>query len=146
VSTTGTPDPGAPPATPAELVRSREVLRTGTRWTTTERITVRRRIVTETRQVAVTVRREELEITREPLTPEPAAAVDHPGQRSPLVVVLHEEVPVVRTEVRPYEEVTLTVEVLAGEQEVTAVLREEQIAAETRGAVLPASADTHEPV
>jgi len=63
-----------------------------------------------------------------------------------LDVVLHEEVPVVRTQVRPYEEVTLTVEVLAGEQEVTVVLREQQIAAEARGAALPAYADTHEPV
>lgn len=132
----GRAGPPAPPssrpesASPRELVRSEEVLRTGTRWVGTERITVRRRTVTETRQVEVTLQREELVITREALDDVPPAPGATPGASSPLVVVLLQEVPVVSTEVRPYERVTLTVDLVPGIEAVSASVRSEQIVGE----------------
>lgn len=114
---------GANDAT-ASLLLSEQRLLVGTEWVPRERLTVRRRVVTETRQVTVTVRREELLVDSVSLDDEvPVAA---PSSRTPLVVVLHEEVPVVGVQVRPYERVTIGVERLQGHEVVEGELSREQ--------------------
>jgi uncharacterized protein (TIGR02271 family) len=117
--------PGDGASNPTTVVRSEEQLLVGTRWVARERVTIRRRIVSETRQLTVTVRREELVVDRTPL-----AGAEDDARRAvpqmPLVVVLHEEVPVVELHTRPYEQVTVTVDRIAGSETVTAALASER--------------------
>ena len=75
------------------------------------------------------MRREELVIDREPLAEAPVEAVRPPPE--PLVVVLHEEVPVVDIRTRPYQEATITVELVTTEQPLTTELQHEHIQVET---------------
>lgn len=87
------------------------------------RYVLHRRIITEQRQVEVTVRREVLEVEQLPLAP---SEVGTPGpDRPPLVIVLSEEVPVVQLEVRPYEQVTATVHAVTQEQDVSTTVGRE---------------------
>jgi uncharacterized protein (TIGR02271 family) len=110
---------------PASLVLSSEQLQVDRRWVAAERVHIRRRIVSETVSVPVTVRREELLIDRVPL---PGASTPGAQERpSPLVLVLSEEVPVVTVEARPYERVTVSVVRVAGEQTLQARLDSEHI-------------------
>lgn len=120
------PQPGAA-GRPPELVRAQERLQVATRWVTSERVVAQRRIVSEVRRVDVTIRREELVIVREPLPEQQPAAGSTPGAQQARVIVLREEVPVVTTMVRPYEQVTLTVDRVGESQTIEAVLRSEQI-------------------
>ena len=90
-----------------------------------ERVVLRRRITTEVRQVQVTVRREELEIVRVPVAPG-SQAVPVTRDAAPLVVTLSEEVPVVELRTRAYEQVTVHVDAVHGEQVVTADVGREQ--------------------
>ena len=110
-----------------DLVLSREQLIPGeSAWVTTERVRVRRRIVTETVSVPVTIRREELIIERAPL---PGKA-SSPGQHEPhaaLELVLRHEVPVVTVQTQPYELVRVRVTVVAGQETVQATLNREEI-------------------
>ncbi len=121
-------------ASAVETVRAEERARITTVWVAAERVTFERRIVTEKRQVDVTVRREELVVHRAAL-PE-AAPGQPPGQapsQPPLVIVLREEVPVVQLAVQPYERVTAVVEQVTGQQTVTAELRKEHVQIQTGG-------------
>jgi stress response protein YsnF len=108
---------------PLEL-SAQELVQLPSDWVPVERLRVRRRIVSETVAVPVVVRREELVIDRLsradgiPMAAEAAL---------PLVVVLHEEVPVVTVAVRPYEQVTISVVEVAGQQTVTASLDREHV-------------------
>jgi uncharacterized protein (TIGR02271 family) len=113
-----------PPPAAAEVVLHQEQLRVGTRRVPTERILVRRRIVTEVRQIEVTVRREEVEVSRVPLDghEQPPAG----GPPEPLVILLSEEVPVVQLQTRPYERVTVHVDTDTEQVEVTEHLAREQ--------------------
>ena len=125
--------PADPPDGPRVVVRSQERLLTSAEWVAVERVRIRRRLVTEELLVPVTVRREELVIEQEPAA-EPLQALPGggaPARRAPLVITLHEEVPVVTLASRPYEQVTLTIEVVAGEQDVTVELAGERIEVET---------------
>ena len=63
--------------------------------------------------VPAVVRREELVIDR---LPRPDGIRTAAEVSLPLVVILREEVPVVSVEVRPYEQVTIRVVEVAGEQ------------------------------
>src|SRR4051812_50204152 len=85
------------------MTRSEEELATDTVWRPSERVRVRRRVVEEEVMVSVTVRREELEIEREPASrfDPPRRDAGEPGEA--LVMVLHEERPVVGVEVVPTE-------------------------------------------
>lgn len=126
-------------AFPVETVRAEERVQITAVWVAAERVTFERRIVTEKRQVELTVRREELVVHRAAL---PDAAPDQPpGQapsQPPLVIVLHEEVPVVQLAVQPYERVTAVVEQVTGQQTVNAELRKEHVQIQTgRGATPP---------
>src|SRR3954471_8966437 len=113
------------------MTRSEEELAVETVWRPAERVRVRRRVVEEEVMVAVTVRREELEIVREPASrfdpPRPGAG--EAGEA--LVMVLHEERPVVGVEVVPTEVVRIRrVVVRGGERIVTDTVRREQIEVE----------------
>lgn len=108
----------------AQVVLHEEQLRVATRRVPIEKVTVRRRVVTEVRQVEVTVRREELEVRHVPLDGREQDPVGPPPE--PLVVVLSEEVPVVQLAVRPYERVTVHVDRVVDEQTVTETVRRER--------------------
>jgi uncharacterized protein (TIGR02271 family) len=114
----------------ASSVLSEQRLLVATEWVPRERLNVRRRVVTETRQIEVTVRREELLIDHAPIGDEPAtagaASSASAGSPAPLVVVLREEVPVVGLQVRPYERVTIGVERVRSDALVEGELAREQ--------------------
>ncbi len=86
-------------------------------------------MVTETRQIEVTVRREELLIDHAPIgdaAAEAAVSSAPSDSPAPLVVVLREEVPVVGLQVRPYERVTSGVERVRSDVLVESELAREQ--------------------
>lgn len=116
---------------PAELVLSEERLSASAMWAATERVVLRRQVVTETRQVEVTVRREELVVSREAAdaTSREGAGAGDPdhGTHEPIVMVLREEVPQVTTRVQPYEQVTVTVERTSGTETIHEQLRHEEL-------------------
>jgi uncharacterized protein (TIGR02271 family) len=90
------------------MTRSEEELVVDTVWRPAERVRVRKRVIEEDVTVTVRVRREQLEIEREPASrydpPQREEAIAHPDE---LVIVLHEERPVVGVEVVPVERVTV---------------------------------------
>ena len=118
----------------AEVVLHEERLRVGTRRVPSEKVLVRRRVVTEVLQVEVTVRREVLEVQRVPLDGREQAP-DGPAPE-PLVLVLSEEVPVVQLQPRPYERVTVHVDTTYDEQVVTETVSQEraEVVTDTAGA------------
>ena len=113
------------------MTRSEEELVVETVWRPAERVWVRRRVVEEEVTVTVTVRREELEIVREPASRFDAPRRDAGVPAEPLVVVLHEERPVVGVEIVPTEVVRVHRRaVRGGERTVTDTVRREQIEVE----------------
>ena len=122
-----TPPPGA--AAQVELREQR--LQVATVSVAVERVVLRRRIVTEVQQIQVTVRREELEIVREPLSGQPTGA---PGAaQPPLLIVLSREVPVVQLQRHPYEQVTARVTSVQGQQQINESVSKEQAELTTTG-------------
>lgn len=115
--------------TDVEVVRSEERPLLTTTRVPVERVVVRKRVVSEVRTVEVTVRRELLEITSEPVAGVGSEQAGPSG--GPLVVVLSEEVPVVEVRARPYERVTVTAEAVSGEQDVTLDLAREEVEVST---------------
>ena len=110
------------------MTRSEEELAVDTVWRPSERVWVRRRVVEEEVMVAVTVRREELEIAREPASRFDPPRRDAGEPVETLVMVLHEERPVVGVEVVPTEVVRVhRVVVRGGERDVTETVRRERI-------------------
>ena len=109
--------------TAAEVVLHQEQLRVGTLRVPTERVLVRRRVVTEVRQIEVTVRREELEVHRLPLDGDEQAQAGGPPE--PLVILLSREEPVVQLHTRPYERVTVRVDTVTDTQDVTETVARE---------------------
>lgn len=88
-------------------------------------------MVSETRQLSVTVRREEWVIDRRPLPDTLVAALTPPV--TPLAFALFEEVPVLTMSTRPYELATVTVELVTGEQPITTDLQAERVVVQTTG-------------
>lgn len=119
------------PARSVEMTRSEERFDVRTETVVYDRVRVRRRVVVETRNVLVEVRREELVL--ESVLPggagEVAAGAIGTGVAGdePLVVVLHQEVPefVLRTEA--YERVTVTKQILSRNQPVVVDVSHEVI-------------------
>src|SRR3954453_13479682 len=110
------------------MTRSEEELVADTVWRPAERLRVRRRGVEEEVTVTVTVRREELEIEREPASRFDPPSRDAGGPAETLVMVLHEERPGVGVEVEPIEVVRgRRAVVRGGERTVTDTVRREQI-------------------
>ncbi len=124
---TTTPPPGAA----AEVELREQRLQVATVSVAVERVVLRRRIVTEVQQIQVTVRREELEIVREPLSGQPTGA---PGAaQPPLLIVLSREVPVVQLQRHPYELVTARVTSVQGQQQINESVSKEQAELTTTG-------------
>lgn len=106
----------------AEVVLLAEQLSVGVDRVAAERVRITKRIVEEVRTVQVPLRREELVISQEPLT----GTGSVPGTAAEdLVLVLHEEVPVVSVAVQAYERVVVAVETVRTEQVLRADLRTE---------------------
>ena len=113
------------------MTRSEEELAVDTVWRPAERVRVRRRVVEEEVMVAVRVRREELEIVREPASRFDAPRRDAGEPVEALVMVLREERPVVGVEVVPTEVVRVhRVAVRGGERSMTDTVRREQVEVE----------------
>jgi uncharacterized protein (TIGR02271 family) len=95
---------------------TQEQLRVGTEWVAAGHVRLSRRVVSETRTIVVTVRREELVVeTDAALSPDGViAGMNLDGEtteapvlgQAPMVFVLREEVPEVVTHARAYERVT----------------------------------------
>ena len=128
--------PGASDPDAAMTLRQEHV-RVGTEWVATGQVRISRRVVTDTRTVEVTVRREELVIETDTAvgangamvgTVLDGAAVTPPtGPVPPLVIVLREERPEVVTRVYPYERVTVHVDLAAIEQRIDSQTRTEAV-------------------
>ncbi len=115
------PVPGAAP----EVVRHEQHLHVRTERVPHGRVVLRRHVATETRQIEVTVRREELHVHREPLHDQHPTAPT--ARTQPLVIVLSEEVPVVERSVRPYQRVTVHVDTVTEQRTVTGTVATEQV-------------------
>lgn len=124
----------------AATTLAQEVLHVGTEWAEAGQIRLRRRIVTETRTVEVSVRREELEIDVLDVDERRGALIgtakdgrvsDEPQSRRPLVIVLQEEVPEVSVQLRPYERVTVTTTIGNRTGRITDGLRHEEVQLDT---------------
>ena len=115
------------------VVRSEERLQLDSEWVAFERVRVRRRIVTETVTVTVDVRREELVFEQAPIEDLPIQTSPLPYV-APIVMTLREEVPVVTLTTRPYEQVTVSVAQVTGQQEIAVDLDREEIELQTHDA------------
>jgi len=113
-----------PPNPAVEIGLREQQLQVNTVRVPVERVVLRRRVVTEVQQVQVTVRREELEVLREPLPGHPSGP---PGQAPPpLLIMLSREVPVVQLQRRPYEQVTVQVNRVDGFEQIHESTTKEQ--------------------
>lgn len=121
------PHPVVPVPDAAEVVLHEQRLSVGSVRVPHERVVLRRRVISEVRQVEVTVRREELEIQRLPVGSEQQSATTPGPTAPPLVVVLREEVPVVQLRTQAYERVTVTTETVSAQQEVVEQIDREQV-------------------
>ena len=110
------------------MTRSEEELVVDTVWRPAERVRVRRRVVEEDVTVTVRVRREQLEIVREPVSHYEEPRPDAGTPVEDLVIVLHEERPVVHTEVVPVERVRVHRYLArAGRRTVAGTVRRERL-------------------
>lgn len=115
---------------PADVVRSEEQLVVGTRAEATERVRVRKRVVTEDVTLTVTLRREELVIEREAIAPgDVPAPTEFPlaEEGAEADFVLHAEEPVVTKRVVPVERVRLRRETTTEDVHVTETVRKELV-------------------
>jgi uncharacterized protein (TIGR02271 family) len=111
------------------MTRSEEELVVDTVWRPAERVRVRRCVVEEEVTVTVRVRRELLEIEREPVSRyDPPRREDAIANPEEIVIVLREERPVVGVEVVPVERVRVRREIVgAGERTERDTVRREQL-------------------
>ncbi|AZZ55517.1 YsnF/AvaK domain-containing protein [Rathayibacter iranicus] len=140
MSTTESAEPGQEPIT---VVRSEERLDVRTVYTPTERLHIRKVIVTEERTVTVTLRREELVLEREPL----GASLDGGELGSseespePVTFVLHAEEPVLTTRVVPVERVHVAIDRIVAMQSMTETVRKERVDIRTEPQILDDNAE-----
>jgi len=121
-----------------QLVVSTEVLQTG-------RARLRKYVITEEVQITVPVRREELRFEREPIEDGGQALVEDPDVFGPdevfggsdggiiYEVTLHQERPIVTTEIVPVERVRLAKVVHTDDQVISGEVRKERIEADLPG-------------
>jgi uncharacterized protein (TIGR02271 family) len=114
------------------MTRSEEELRVGTQSRERGRARLRKYVVTETQQVTVPVRREEVRVEREPITDANLdAATSGPAiSEAEHEVTLREEEPVVEKRTVPRERVRLDTETVTDERQVAEEVRKEQIQVE----------------
>jgi uncharacterized protein (TIGR02271 family) len=126
----------------SDLILSREIVDVSTRWIVSGRIRMRRRIVTETATVQVTLRREELEIEYQNIDQrrgvltgiaKDGPSSEPPQLEAPVVIVLQQELPEVGVRLEPYEMVTISTGLVHQTERVTTDLRHEQIQLSTVG-------------
>jgi stress response protein YsnF len=127
------------------MTRSEERLVAGTEVFEIGRARLRKYVVTEDVQITVRVRREELRLENEPIPAGSQGLVEDPDVFGPdevfggpeggaiFEVTLHQERPVVTTEIVPVERVRLAKVVRTEEQVVTGQVRKEVIEAEVPG-------------
>ena len=127
------PPEQAPPPQPqqaetAELTRSEEQLFVNTEAQVRERVTVRKRVVTEEVTVTIPLRREELVVERHPIEPGTAEA---PPDAQPVEAefdfVLLAEQPVIEKRLVPVEQVRVRKDVVVEEEILSDELRKERI-------------------
>lgn len=138
---------GASPDPVPAITLSREIVKLGTEWAESGRVRFRRRIITETRQVEVTTRREELVIEDVDVTDRNGALVgtakdgrvtDEPRPAAaPLVIVLQEEVPELSLRLRPYEQVTVTTTIGSRTGRVNSQVHREEVDVDTAPSAAP---------
>ncbi|SDS68672.1 conserved domain-containing protein [Friedmanniella luteola] len=108
---------------------SEEQLAVSTRSVATERVRLRKRVVTEEVTLTVTLRKEQLTVEREPIGEDEVAghvgSTDFAGGDQE--IVLYEEVPVVQTVVRPVERIRLGTEVTTEQRTVGGEVRKERV-------------------
>lgn len=112
------------PASDSAMTRSEERLLVGVRRRATERVRLRKVIVTEEVTQTVELRREELRIEREPIDERPAS---DSADDEPYEIVLYAERPVVHTEVVPVERVWVSKETVTEQVAISEDVRSEQI-------------------
>ena len=106
-----------PPDDSVSVIRSEERLSATTVRTATERVRIRKVVVTDERTITVQLRREELVIEREPLdAPRQADGSEPPA---PITLVLHAEQPVLTTRIVPTERVSVLVDRIVQMRTVT---------------------------
>lgn len=114
-----------------EVIVSEEQLQVDTRVRATERVRVRKAVVTEDVTVTVTVRREELIIDREPVGEGAAAeGFDFAAPLAPggeLEILLHAEEPVVSKRVVPVERIRLHRNTIVEQERITDTVRKERV-------------------
>ena len=131
--------------TDGAMTRSEERLVVSTELWETGRARLRKYVVTEDVQITVQVRREELRLEREPIPESHRGTVADPdvfgapgefeGTDGGVIfeVTLHEERPVIGTEIVPVERVRLTKLVHTDQEVVTGEVRKERIETELPG-------------
>jgi uncharacterized protein (TIGR02271 family) len=124
------------PTTPIEpttgdgvsVVRSEERLLLGRQTRVSERVLLRKHVVSEDVTRTVTRRREELVVEHVPVEDDGVGIEGHePSTHEEIEIVLHEERVEVRTVVVPVERVRVRVVRVEGARTVTEVLRREEI-------------------
>lgn len=122
--------PAANPET-AELTVSEEQLVVDTTARPTERVRLRKRVVTEEVTITIPVRREELVIEREPIEPGSLEApADAQIVEADFDFVLLAEQPVVEKRIVPVEQIRLRKEVVVEEETITGDVRKERVEVE----------------
>lgn len=111
-----------------EMTRSEEQLVVDTEARPTERVHLRKRVVTEEVTVTIPLRREELVIEREPIEP---GAQEAPGDaqivEADFEFVLLAEQPVIEKRVVPVEQIRLRKEVVVEEETISDHVRKERV-------------------
>ncbi|QNE45413.1 DUF2382 domain-containing protein (plasmid) [Frigoribacterium sp. NBH87] len=118
------------PDDPITVVRHEEQLRVRTVAEPVERIRYEKVVVEEERTITVTVRREELRITREPVDrDEVASGAATPSEDGPRVIemVLHEEQLTLGRQVVPVERVRVIVDRVVTQEPVDATVAREVV-------------------
>ena len=123
---------GAPGADDDAMTVSEERLAVSTRSVPTERVRLRKHVVTEEVTLTVTLRKERLTIEREPIAESEVG--NHVGgsdfSDKDQEIVLYEEVPVVEKVLRPIERIRLATEVTTDQQTVSGEVRKERVEAD----------------
>lgn len=108
------------------MLRSEERLSAATESVEAGRVRLHKHVVTTQQQITVPIRREEVHVTREPVSADEARMDGQIGDEE-LEVILHEERPLVTKEVIAVERVTLNTETIQENREVTDTVRREEI-------------------
>jgi uncharacterized protein (TIGR02271 family) len=112
---------------PVTVVRSEEQLRVRTETVPSDRVRLKKVVVTEEKTITVTVRREEFQLVREPYESETTDTEPTVPGGARLDMTLHEERVVITKEIVPVEHVHVDVVRVNGTIPVTATVRKERV-------------------